>query len=106
MPNKTGTERGRRGHVGKAWAIRCSSRDPAQYVLNGEAGRRDADGGLWPRSLVTRWRFYTGKQKRDKLQHNNTGTKFGLHKSKVCTDYFRIFVRWKMMFGVSVDFYV
>lgn len=39
MPNKAGTEREQRGHVGKAWAIRGSSRDPTQSVLNGEAGR-------------------------------------------------------------------
>lgn len=41
MPNKTGTEREQRRHVGKAWANRGSSRDLEQYVLNGEAGRQE-----------------------------------------------------------------
>lgn len=30
VPNKTGTEREQCGHVGKAWAIRGSSRDQTQ----------------------------------------------------------------------------
>lgn len=64
MPNKTGTVREQRRHVGKAWANCGSSRDSEQYVLNGEAGRQetklieeqDWEAILW--SPVTLCSFY------------------------------------------------